>query len=111
MAKERLPIIHMKSAILNLSNGKCFYCEIIFSHKFPSTVDHIIPLDAGGKNDLSNLIAACGKCNSRKSTKYIGEYFDNKKRLEKATKTYLGLNEFEWQVLKYARKLRRFFYK
>lgn len=28
-----------------------------------ATVDHVVPLHAGGSNELDNLVAACWKCN------------------------------------------------
>jgi hypothetical protein len=33
------------------------------------TMDHVIPLSAGGSNWASNLVPACGSCNSGKHTK------------------------------------------
>lgn len=31
-----------------------------------ATIDHVIPLVAGGTNDLTNLVLACDRCNSTK---------------------------------------------
>lgn len=33
------------------------------------TLDHRVPLTKGGAHDLSNLVAACKSCNSRKRTR------------------------------------------
>lgn len=30
------------------------------------TIDHVVPLSAGGTNDLANLAVRCRACNSRK---------------------------------------------
>lgn len=35
------------------------------------TVDHVIPVSKGGRNDASNLQALCGRCNSSKHTKHV----------------------------------------
>lgn len=36
-----------------------------------ATIDHVIPLSRGGRNDFSNLQALCGDCNSRKGNQVI----------------------------------------
>ena len=38
----------------------------------PSTqVDHIIPVDAGGEHDLTNLRGICAKCNNTLGHRYV----------------------------------------
>lgn len=46
----------------------CQYC----GDKFPSTqltFDHLIPRDKGGKTTWTNIVTACGPCNTRKANK------------------------------------------
>ncbi|MDR2104281.1 MAG: HNH endonuclease [Deferribacteraceae bacterium] len=48
--------------------GVCAYCKA----KTPPnelTMDHIIPLSAGGKSVKNNIAAVCKKCNSAKKDK------------------------------------------
>lgn len=47
----------------------CSYCGSI-----GGTIDHIVPLSAGGDSDWDNLAAACRSCNSRKNTKPLLEF-------------------------------------
>lgn len=48
----------------------CQYCSSKFERK-NLTLDHVIPLSKGGKTNWTNIVAACGSCNSRKSNKLI----------------------------------------
>lgn len=47
--------------ILELFGGRCGYCL-----EPASTIDHIIPLAAGGLDEPSNVVPACVTCNSSK---------------------------------------------
>jgi 5-methylcytosine-specific restriction endonuclease McrA len=52
-------------AILAKYGSRCAYCGA--SGKL--TMDHVVPLARGGRHDPSNIVPACGSCNSRKHTK------------------------------------------
>jgi 5-methylcytosine-specific restriction endonuclease McrA len=46
--------------------GLCHYCE----NTFPPdqiTMDHIIPVSAGGRSVKTNIVPACKACNTQKS--------------------------------------------
>lgn len=45
----------------------CLCCK----EQKPLTVDHVIPVTKGGRNDVSNLQPLCKECNSRKGQKTI----------------------------------------
>lgn len=55
---------------LALFASLCAYCGV--DEKM--TVDHMTPLLRGGSNDISNIVPACGSCNSRKHTKTAEEF-------------------------------------
>lgn len=49
----------------------CFYCGVETFERstrphLQRTLDHVVPVAAGGKDELSNFVIACGSCNSRK---------------------------------------------
>lgn len=54
----------------------CAYCKIKFTSKYKtnppyltiSSIDHVIPLSKGGKNNLSNIEIVCTECNVKKGT-------------------------------------------
>jgi hypothetical protein len=57
-----VPHRYDRQAVLARDNGLCVYCSA------PGTVvDHMIPVLQGGVSDMSNLAAACKKCNSGKA--------------------------------------------
>jgi hypothetical protein len=52
------------------ASGRCEYCQapvVFIPHPF--TIDHIIPLSAGGSDSLENLAYACYGCNRCKHDK------------------------------------------
>ncbi len=53
----------MAPGIFERDGWQCCYCHISGP---PLTVDHIVPIAAGGTNLPSNLIAACKSCNCSK---------------------------------------------
>jgi 5-methylcytosine-specific restriction endonuclease McrA len=71
----------------------CQYCNTPYS-KSNLTLDHVLPLSKGGKTSWTNIVAACGPCNSRKGNKtnmkprrtpYAPSYYElvaNRKQLE-----------------------------
>lgn len=52
--------------------GRCAYCDCI-----PGvvTMDHVVPIDKGGPHTASNVVPACGSCNSQKFTTDVTTWF------------------------------------
>ena len=48
--------------------GTCQYCG-----KTAESIDHILPKSKGGKNEWSNVVACCKKCNIIKADKFLYE--------------------------------------
>lgn len=57
-------------ALLNIKT--CGLCGEPFKTDEEKTLDHIIPLSLGGKNELKNLTVAHGPCNSSKGNRGFG---------------------------------------
>lgn len=61
-----------RNAIFRRESGRCFHCgEAISLDAFH--VDHLIPVAAGGSDEMDNLAASCPPCNLAKSDKIIIE--------------------------------------
>ncbi|MGX9346374.1 HNH endonuclease [Microbacterium sp. KNMS] len=60
----------VRLAVLDRDGWQCQYC-----HKHlegtDATADHIIPKNAGGTDDLDNLVASCRRCNGIKSDNLV----------------------------------------
>lgn len=56
--------------VLNRDGWICQYCDKELKGS-DATADHVIPKDAGGTDDPSNLVAACLRCNGLKSNKIL----------------------------------------
>ena len=64
-ARERYTARKYRDMVLERDNHRCVYCcadlKIETAH-----IDHRIPLNDGGSQDINNLQATCSKCNQRK---------------------------------------------
>ena len=90
----------LRFEIFKRDSFTCQYC----GEKAPDVVlniDHLIPVAAGGTNDILNLIAACFSCNSGKSDRQLSDssVLDKQRdqlELLQARKEQIELM-FEWQ--------------
>lgn len=58
-------------------SGKCIFCNsrlhVWSTGETAATVEHIVPISAGGTNDLLNVALACSRCNSEKAVHHDSE--------------------------------------
>lgn len=52
---------------LKNQNYKCIYCGVDIKESY--SIDHIIPLSKGGRNDIGNIDLVCKPCNTKKGTR------------------------------------------
>ncbi|HTY66608.1 MAG TPA: HNH endonuclease [Alphaproteobacteria bacterium] len=51
----------------------CRYCGTPVA-PYTATLDHLVPVAAGGSNGIDNLVTACLSCNTRKGRKPLGDF-------------------------------------
>ncbi|MFI7316801.1 HNH endonuclease [Streptomyces venezuelae] len=56
-----------RQAALNAHGESCTYC----SWEVADAVDHVIPVSEGGRDDVSNIVPACRRCNSSKRDRTV----------------------------------------
>lgn len=62
----------MRFRVLERDGFRCRYCGAAATDEFVRLeVDHVLPLARGGKDNESNLVAACRNCNLGKSARVI----------------------------------------
>ncbi|KKL98875.1 hypothetical protein LCGC14_1820010 [marine sediment metagenome] len=68
----------IQRAVLEHSDGKCTYCPQTLDMN-TVTLDHIVPHCKGGPNKLSNLVAACSSCNTKRGSRNFAEFLFNQR--------------------------------
>lgn len=63
--RESIPS-DVREQVCDMFDGHCAYCGIEFKKVFH--VDHVIPVAAGGPDDISNYLPSCPKCNMFKNS-------------------------------------------
>ncbi len=54
-----------RNRIYKRDNNECVYC----GSKKQLTIDHVLPKSRGGRNEWTNLVTCCFKCNIKKSNR------------------------------------------
>jgi len=62
------PAGYTRAGVLVRDRHRCAYCG-----DRATTIDHVLPASRGGTWSWLNTVAACGRCNSRKSNRTPGE--------------------------------------
>ena len=48
-------------------------CQFTHCARAASTLDHVVPRSRGGEHSWTNVVAACGPCNTRKGDRLLSE--------------------------------------
>jgi hypothetical protein len=74
LKRTRLPE-WVQRAVFYRDRGRCVTCDVdlsgLLSAWSEEHFDHVIPLSAGGINDVTNIQLLCGECNRRKGARHI----------------------------------------
>lgn len=72
MGRSQIPEV-IQAQARTRAKGLCEYCHAVEKWQYVCfTIDHVIPLQRGGSNDLDNLALACFHCNRQKSAYISG---------------------------------------
>jgi len=56
-----------------IQNSSCYYCGEALNQK-NATMDHVLPISAGGRSTKDNVVVCCKSCNSKKKDLSITEW-------------------------------------
>ena len=80
VAQTHLRSLLLAAAVERDGDG-CHYCTVptvvnpsAGSYHRERTLDHVVPLSAGGKDELENVVCCCRSCNARKGTRPQRQY-------------------------------------
>jgi 5-methylcytosine-specific restriction endonuclease McrA len=81
----------LRASVLDRDGRVCQYCGKKGLYKQNYALDHILPIQSGGINTLSNLVVVCRPCNTRKGSKGLSDYIE-KRLLDIARETEILRN-------------------
>ncbi|MGX7679143.1 HNH endonuclease [Jatrophihabitans sp. DSM 45814] len=64
--RRQIPLT--RRAVLARDAHRCVYCAVR-----ADTIDHVVPRSRGGRNEWTNVVAACARCNHRKGSRLLSE--------------------------------------
>ena len=76
MAQRKAVSKRLRFAVFARDGFTCRYCGQQ-SDAVPLVVDHMLPVVAGGTNDIENLVTACEPCNQGKAARTLEQHAPN----------------------------------
>lgn len=62
-----------KARLIGENGCRCHYCKRRVEAQL-LTLDHVVPVSAGGTNNLDNLVLACQRCNEKKANRSAAKF-------------------------------------
>lgn len=84
----------IKGHVASQQKWKCNKCKL--SLPYPFDLDHIIPLNAGGSDEVSNLQALCAKCHREKTGSEMQVYYDQLEEEKSGQSKYWNRKAFSF---------------
>ena len=69
VAGKPRPIRYSRQNVYARDNFTCAYCGVKAKNTKDLTLDHVLPASRGGKTNWLNVIASCGRCNTKKGAR------------------------------------------
>ena len=63
-----------KASVITRDGRACHYCGKPSLTGRDASLDHLVPLVAGGKDSLDNLVLCCLRCNAMKQSSTLEDY-------------------------------------
>lgn len=91
----------VRETVYRRAEWQCWYCgvEVVVEGNdavIGASIDHVLPLDRGGKHEIENFVTCCRRCNSAKRNRTTEEYrISCNKNLRKANLLEIALEVCE----------------
>ena len=67
----------LREYIMHRDHRLCQYCGKHSTEARPLTLDHVVPVSHGGPTVVRNLVAACRRCNTKKTNRSLHDFLAN----------------------------------
>ena len=72
---------YLRTRCAEAQNWRCCYCTRVMTveekiSRLSVTLEHLIPVSKGGQDIWENCVAACARCNERRSVHDLGEEYE-----------------------------------
>lgn len=80
--RRSVPRKSARDRLRKKQSDRCYYCRLLMgfgkqfkNHRCGATLEHLLPVSAGGDNSFKNLVLACRRCNDAKRSMLEEEFW------------------------------------